>query len=309
MNKHLKRFISVICVIAILVSGGYLVGFFYLQHRGQRAVQVATDSLITSDTTAEDEEKLKEEYRKKYPNVDFPDDLLLKYYPTYAKNQDLRGWIYVPEYNINYPVVQSKDNSWYLHKGIDKQYDYWGTPFFDYRNKFNPNDKNLIVFGHNSSIFNDKIFAPLNAYLKIDGFKKAPVIQCDTIYEEMYWKVYAVIITNSKAKDDNGYRFDYMITDFDDDLFSEYIYEINERAIYKTGVDIEPDDKILTISTCNYSFKNARMVIICRKVRENETRDVDVSLAQNNENPRYPQAWYDKRGQKNPYKDAFKWVA
>lgn len=304
MKKVIKNIISIICVIAIVLCGGYLIRFFYLGHRGEKAVQTAANSLIT-DT--DNEEKLKKEYKKKYPNVNFPDDLLLKYYPLYAKNQDIRGWISVPEFNVDYPIMQGKNNDYYLHKDINKEYDYWGTPFFDYRNKFNPNDKNLIIFAHNSPVFKEKMFAKLNAYLSVDGFKKAPVIKCDTIYEEAYWKVYAVYITNAKNKDDNGYCLNYMMTEFPNNTFGEYLYEVDERALYKTGVDINKDDSILTISTCNYSFDGARMIIICRKVRQGESASVDTSLAVKNQSPRYPQAWYDENGINNPYRDAPKW--
>ena len=96
MKKTVKTVISIICVIAILVCGGYLVRFFYLGYRGEQSVQEAASSLITDKASEDEEKKLKEEYRKKYPNVDFPDGLLLKYYPLYAKNQDLRVWISIP---------------------------------------------------------------------------------------------------------------------------------------------------------------------------------------------------------------------
>lgn len=303
MKKTVKTVISIICVIAILVCGGYLVRFFYLGYRGEQSVQEAASSLITDKASEDEERKLKEEYRKKYPNVDFPDGLLLKYYPLYAKNQDLRGWISIPELKVDYPLVQGKNNDYYLHKNINKEYDYWGTPFFDYRNKFNPDSQNLTLFGHNSPVFKDKVFAKLNVYLTADGYKRAPVIKCDTIFEEAYWKVYAVFITNAKPKDDNGRCFNYMVSDFSsEEDFWTYLSEINERSIYSTGVDISEDDELLTISTCNYSFDGARMIIVCRKVRKGESADVNLSLVATNKSPKYPQAWYDEKGLNNPYK-------
>lgn len=300
MKKFIRRFISAICIIAIVISGKYLVEYISSDRQGEKAVQKAAESLITEKV--DEEEILKQEYRKKYPNIKFPDNLLLKYYPVYAQNQDLAGWISVPEYKVDYPIMQSTDNDYYLRKNIDKKYDVWGVPFFDYRNKFNPNDQNLIVFGHNSSQFKNKMFAALNAYATVEGFKKAPVIKCDSIYEEMYWKVYAVYITNSKSKDDNGHYFNYIVNKFSEDAFGEYLYEVKSRALYETGIDIKPDDHILTISTCNYSFKDARMVIVCRQIRPGESTAVDVSLAHENPNPKYPQAWYDAKKIKNPYK-------
>lgn len=295
----MKKFISIICVIAILLSSCYLFFYFYAQWQNNKILQNAADSLIDN---VDNEEQMKEEYRKKYPDVNFPEDLLLKYYPVYAENQDLRGWISIPELGIDYPIMQSSDNNYYLRRNIKKEYSVWGIPFFDCSCRINPNSRNLIIYGHNAAKIKNKMFTPLNAYLTSDGFREAPVIKCDTIFEEAYWKVYAVFITNAKAKDDNGFCFNYMIPDFSTKSeFNEFISHINERAVYITGVGINDTDDILTLSTCNYSFKNARMIIVCRKVRPGESLTVDTNSVWKNPNPHYPQAWYDKRGKQNPY--------
>lgn len=301
MKKFFKILLIIVCIINIILSGYYLLNLSKNNKESDNVVQGAVDSLITEKVN--DEEALKEKYRKEYPDVDFPDNLLLKYYPLYAKNQDLRGWISIPEFEFEYPIVQGKDNSYYLKKDINKEYNTWGNPFFSCNNKFDPIDKNLIIFGHNSANYKNKMFTPLNKYLTLEGFIKAPVIECDTIYEKMYWKIYAVFITNSDKKDDNGNIFYYIKENFDNtESFVEYINEINKRAIYYTGVDICEEDNILTISTCNYSFKNARAVIVCRKVRPGESMRVSTAIAQNNSSPMYPQAWYDAKKLQNPYK-------
>ena len=89
----------------------------------------------------------------------------------------------------------------------------------------------------------------------------------------------------------------------------EYVSEIDQRKLYSTGVDIKPTDKILTLSTCNYDWDAQRLVVVARLVREGENPSVDTSLAKKNENPRYPQIYYDQKGITNPYRDAKKWEA
>ena len=89
--------------------------------------------------------------------------------------------------------------------------------------------------------------------------------------------------------------------------FIKYIEEINKRTLYHTGVDILPTDNILTLYTCCYDFSDARLVVVARQVRGGESAEVDTSLAVYNTNPKYPQAYYDKKKIQNPYKNAQKW--
>lgn len=157
--------------------------------------------------------------------------------------------------------------------------------------------------------YDDLMFGVLESYRTVDGYKSAPVITFNTLYKDMKWKIYAVIVTNGDASTDNGYLFNYIFRNLSsDNVFMSFIRELDRRKLYTTGVDIQPGDKILTLSTCSYDFKNARLAVIARLIREGESEDVDFSKTAINPNPRYPQAWYNDRGKTNPYKDSFKWV-
>ena len=152
------------------------------------------------------------------------------------------------------------------------------------------------------------VFGVLDEYKTIEGFKKAPVITFNTMYHNYQWKVIGAFITNAEPSDDNGYVFKYYFTDLStEDRFSAYYNALQERSLYYTGVDFLPTDKILTLSTCSHEFENARFVVVARMVRNGEVPEVDVSRAVVNSNPRYPQAYYDKKKQDNPYKDAYRW--
>ena len=103
--------------------------------------------------------------------------------------------------------------------------------------------------------------------------------------------------------DDNGRFFNYIFTAAGDSQFMDYVAEVDKRKLYTTGVDIIPTDKIITLSTCCYDFKDARLVVVGRLLREGEAAAIDTSLVQINENPKFPQAYYDKKGLDNPYAD------
>ena len=96
--------------------------------------------------------------------------------------------------------------------------------------------------------------------------------------------------------------------------FVKYYEELQQRSYIHTGVDVQPSDKIITLSTCTYFFdrngslENARFVVVARLVREGESETVDTSLATLNDNVRYPQLYYDVFGGTNPWRNASKWV-
>ena len=241
------------------------------------------------------------------PEVEYPEGMLAKYASLYAANDDLRGWISIPGFEINLPVAQGKDNSYYLKKDIYGKYTRYGVPFFDFRiDNFTTLHRNTVIYGHNMR-HDDLIFGMLENYRNISGFRQAPVIECNTIYGDHTWFVYAVFITNAEKEDDNGYVFPYNFIDVGDGKFEQYIEEIDKRKLYTTGVDIAVTDKILTLSTCAYDFDDARLVVVARERREGESIAVDTSKAYKNEDPKYPQAWYDAYGKTNTHANETRW--
>ncbi len=305
-----RRTVLAVSIITIIGSLAFFVYTYFvdplLSERKNQQASELIDVIEVPAGTLESEKWA--ELEAQYPDIDFPPDMNIRYASLYSKNTDLAGWITIDEFGINLPLVQGSDNSYYLSRDVYKKRTEYGVPFFDYRNNLYFLDRNTVVYGHNMR-YSDLIFGMLEDYRTVKGFKKAPTIQCNTIYDELTWKVYAVFITNSDAKADNGYVFNYNFTALTDEKFSEYITHIDKRALYKTGVDMLPTDKILTLSTCCYDFDSAKLVVVARLLRNGESADVDTSLAVTNPNPKYPQAWYDANNKTNPYANDEKWYA
>ena len=240
--------------------------------------------------------------REQYPDVDFPEGMNPSLANLYAENSDLAGRIRVPGMNIDFPVVQAADNDYYLRRDFYKNSTNYGVPFFDCNNTPQQLDRNTVIYGHNMKS-DDKIFGPLEEYRNVETFKKSPIITVNTLYDEYTFKIYAVFISNSKVSDDNGRFFNYIFTAAGDSQFMDYIAEVDKRKLYTTGVDIIPTDKIVTLSTCCYDFKDARLVVVGRLLRSGEATAVNTNLVSINENPKFPQAYYDKKGMDNPYKN------
>ncbi len=296
-----RRITLIFAVLCFIVSGAILLNHYVFEP--YRESKQSSEIISMVQTTLPDSPVDPwQEIKNKYPDVNFPYGMNPAFAGLYASNNDFAGWIAIPSMDINYAIVQGTDNKYYERRDFYRNRTSYGVPFFDFRNTFEPLDRNTIIYGHNMR-HDDKIFGPLEQYRTIDGFKKAPLIGMSTLYGDYTFKVYAAFITNSDRDDDNGNFFNYVFTNATDENFEKYIAEADKRKFYTTGVDINPTDKILTLSTCCYDFTDAKLVVVGRLLRDGESPAVDTSLAVMNPNPKLPQAYYDAVKKENPYRD------
>lgn len=297
----IRRITLAVASITLVISAGVLINHYIIEplKESKQSLELASMVQTTAENNGADPW---EEIRQKYPDVDFPAEMNPAFADLYALNRDFGGWISIPAMDINFSVVQGDDNKYYERRDFYGKSTSYGVPFFDYRNSLKTLDRNTIIYGHNMR-HDDKLFGTLERYRSIDGFKEAPLIGMSTIYGDYTFKVYAVFITNSKSEDNNGDVFNYIFTTASNENFANYIREVDKRKLYSTGVDINENDKILTLSTCCYDFEDARLVVVGRLLRKGENPAVDTSLASENPSPKFPQAYYDAKGKDNPYID------
>lgn len=249
----------------------------------------------------------------------YPEGIQEKFKPLYAASSKFVGWLTVPNTSIDTAVYQASDNDYYLKKDLWGNYSRYGTVFLDYCDDVKDMRRNTVIYGHNfdddgDSSYDDYIFGDVHKYLDIEFYKTAPVIEFNTLYRDYKWKVIDCFVTNGDSNGDNDYLFYYIATGMSNENFMDYVNEMNERSFIHTTVDVKPDDKILTLSTCSYLWdrnghlQNVRCVLVARMVRDGESEDVDVANAVQNENPRYPQLYYDIFGGSNPYRNSSKWI-
>lgn len=289
MSKKRKAITAVI-VIVVLVAAAAAAYYIYNA--------VNSETSLTTNTTAA-------------PAEGETTSVPAEYQEYYNRNNDFVGWIKIDGTEIDYPVVQADDNDYYLNHNFDKEKESRGTIFMDYTSDSNLGYMNTVIHGHNW--LDDTVFSELPQYSDIDYYREHPVIEYNTRTEMHKWKIFAVFITTASADEDNGYVFNYVYPDMGGINFDGYMAEINKRTLYYTGVDVNENDKILTLSTCTRevdtrSYRaDCRIVILARMVRDGESEQVNTSAAYENENPKYPQIWYDLKNIENPYKNDEFW--
>lgn len=224
---------------------------------------------------------------EKAPTADYDEEtgMLKAMAAVYAQNQDTVGWIAVPGTKIDYPVVQTVDNDFYLHNDFNRKESQPGTIFADHRatviDCFNHSDV-ITLYGHNQ--YDGSMFGLLDKYHNnLEFYKQNPVFFFSDLYYEYEYKIVSVFVcktANSKLYPGETV-FDYQnYVNFDDNYTREkFVENILSYSEIETTVDIQDDDKFMVLSTCAYDYKNARLVIVGRRVRENESSIVDVDNA------------------------------
>lgn len=185
-----------------------------------------------------------------------------KYGEVFAQNHDFVGWVSIDGTNINYPVMQTIDNpNYYLKHGFEKQYSNYGVPYIQENCVLGISD-NIVVYGHHMK--NNSMFADLCKYESEDFYREHTTVHFDTLSSLNDYEIVAVFKT--VAYSENGFKFYHFVDAENEDDFNAFVSRCKELALYDTGVDAEYGDKLLTLSTCEYSRNNGRMVVVAKLI-------------------------------------------
>lgn len=180
------------------------------------------------------------------------------------KNKDTVGWIKVNGTNINYPIVQTTDNSYYLTHAFDGSYNDAGWIYADYRNDMVNFDKNTVIYGH--SRLDTTMFGSLKNILESDWYnnKDNHIIKLSTPTENTLWQVFSVYTIEAESY--------YITTEFySDEQYKTFLDTLKNRSNVSFSATVNTNDKILTLSTCKDNFGNR--VVMHAKLIKKETRN------------------------------------
>lgn len=292
-REILRKVLFLVFLAVFLTTAGILVSY-YLDSRHNQQAASSLVAIYTSSPTPSSSSGTESQ-------TPLPVGMQEKFRALYEQNQDIAGWITIPDTNINYPVVQTTDNDYYLKHTYEKVEEKHGTIFLDYQASLKPETNSMILYGHNMK--DKSMFADVTKYRSLDFYKQVPLIDFNTIYVDYQYKVIGAYITNVSSSQDNGKVFDYLKLDLSSEAeFDAYVQEVQKRSLFLTGVDVNASDHLLSLSTCVWDFDDARMVLVARRVRPGESAQVDLSQARYNPKPYFPQAYYDAQGKPNPWR-------
>lgn len=178
----------------------------------------------------------------------------------YKINNDMVGWLKIDNTNINYPVMQTKDRpNYYLKRNFYKKYSGLGTPYIAENCSIETSD-NLIIYGHH--IKGKRVFGELENYKSKEYYNNHKNIKFYTMQEKAEYEIIAVFKTIAYT----GFRYYEFYNAKDEREFCTFVNKCKELSFYDTEKIAEYGDKLITLSTCEYSNPNGRLVVVARKI-------------------------------------------
>lgn len=190
-------------------------------------------------------------------------EVLSEYAELYATNSDLAGWISIEGTNINYPVMHKPSaRDYYLNKGFNKKWSLAGSLYIRETCNVNIPTDNVTIYGHNMP--NGTMFHELTNYLDERFFQSHQYIKFDTMTEYHEYQILAVFKTSANAGE--GFAYHRFENAANEEEFNAFISTCKELAFYDTGVTASFGDKLITLSTCEYTLNNGRLVVVAKRI-------------------------------------------
>ena len=244
VRKFIRVFFFLLLVAIIVASSIYILSNLMQEKKQQNDFEELQE--IVEDNTQEESDS----------------ENSIDLYNLYLINNDVVGWIRIEGTNINYPVMQNSE--YYLRQNIYKEYSTYGTPFLaDYCN-INLSD-NLIIYGHH--IKSGMMFADLDKYKSYDYYLNHKTIKLyklrgtETIEEE-----YKIISCFKTTVNKGGFKYYNFFNATSEADYNSFVKQCRELSFYNTDDTANYRDKLITLSTCEYSLNNGRMVVVAKKI-------------------------------------------
>ena len=242
MRKIVYTIITILLISLVLISS-YLI--FKEKKQNEKQENTFEDLIEIVEKNIENQEERKIDINK-----------------LYEENKDIVGWLKIDNTTINYPIMQNiNDPNYYLHRDFYKNYSSYGTPYM--AKQCNLNSDNIVIYGHHMK--NNKMFGELEKYKSKDFYNNHKIITFTTLEKEYSYEIFAVFKTTVYTK--NTFRYYENINFENKKMYDDFINICKDKSLYQTGIEIKDKEKLITLSTCEYSNKNSRLVIVARKIK------------------------------------------
>lgn len=262
-RRELKRkIVTVACVVLCIVSFGYLGAYYQVSAKSAnefRELAALKEAGLQNAMSGSREVTI--HYTKDETKTP---DILPEYELVHNKNQKLIGWIKIDDTIIDYPVMQTVNNEYYLDHNFNQEEDRNGCIFMDYQCDVIKGNDNIILYGHHMK--SGKMFGTLSKYSQQSYYEEHPIIQFDTIYEKGTYQVMYVFRSKVYSEEEVNFKYYQFFDATSSKEFDSYMNEMAKLSLYDTGVTARYGDQLLTLSTCDYKEKEGRFVVVAKRI-------------------------------------------
>lgn len=222
------------------------------------------ESDIDSDVQDVVKEPVIEEPQEKENNKN---EVLKDFSTLKALNNDFVGWLSIPNTKLDYPVMQTNNHpDYYLRKNFYKQYSDLGTPYAEEGCDIDLPSDNITIYGHH--VKDGSIFGSLDEYVNKDYYENNKFIYFDTMNYFAKYEIIAVYKTVVYTGKLDEFKYWNFINAENEDEYNSFINKIKDLSLYNIENSAEFGDKLISLSTCEYSRKNGRLVIVAKMVEQ-----------------------------------------
>lgn len=276
MKKICFRVVFLVLLAVFVYSGYSLVAYYVGSYQNEQTYENLAQMLVDRPTIPlpqdSDSETVPVETQPEQVliNVRNPAtgetlQVLPEYAQLYTMNPDLVGWISIDDTKINYPVMQtSPDNpNYYLNRNFEGKFGSHGCIYAnEAADVFTPSD-NVLIYGHR--MVDLSMFGQLGFYTEKDFWQEHQYIRFDTLKERHLYQVICVFATT--AVKGEGFAYHSFVDAADSSDFNAFIQKCKAMSYYDTGITAEFGDKLITLSTCEYTHNNGRLVVVAKRVK------------------------------------------
>ena len=270
MTQNKKKIIYIFFIILITFSLLYILNYYCNIYFSKKENNLLNEISINENVILLQSENEISEEKTDIPITTMQDtpqktERMLQVEELQKENSEIKAWIEIENTNINYPVLQSSNNSYYMNHNYKKQWSKSGSIFLDKDYTFNPPSSNLLIYGHN--LKNGTMFETLLKYKNKNFYTEHPTIRFTTNEDDSYYEIISVFESRVYYKSEqNVFRYYYFVNAENEDEYNNFVINAKNASLYDTGKTAQYGDQLMTLSTCSYHTKDGRFAVIAKKI-------------------------------------------
>ena len=281
-RKQIHVIIYLLLSILMALSIIYIINFFSLKQEAKEQSKLlnTTNILTMEDTNELVQNNLENETENVESDLEENKDTtatenieektqeaerMLQVKQLQEQNADIVGWLEIENTNINYPVLQGTDNSYYMTHNYKKEKSKNGAIFLDANYNWNIPSNNLLIYGHN--LGNGMMFQELLKYEKKSFYSQHPIIRFTTAEEDAQYEIISVFKSRVYYKSErNVFRYYQFINNESEKEYNQFVKNAKNASLYPIDATASYGDQLITLSTCSYYIEDGRFAVVGRKI-------------------------------------------